>query len=103
MLLPPCGSDREVSRPRPRAGPLGVGPAPSPAAILAEEEGSDRRGAWECRSGEPPAAPRPAEACNLWTQALHANRIQALTARPETDDARRLAPVGVEFGMAEED
>lgn len=47
------------------------------------------------------AARRPAEACNLWTQALHANCIQALTARPETDDARRLAPVGVEFGMAE--
>jgi hypothetical protein len=47
------------------------------------------------------AAPRPAEACNLWTQVLHANRIQALTARPETDNARRLAPIGVAVGMTE--
>ena len=47
------------------------------------------------------AAPRPAEACNLWTQALHANRIQALIARPETDNASRLAPIGVAFGMTE--
>ena len=47
------------------------------------------------------AAPRPAEACNLWTQELHANCIQALTARPETDNASRLAPIGVAVGMAE--
>ena len=54
------------------------------------------------RSANRHAAPLPTEACNLWTQELHANRIKALTARPETDDARRFAPVGVEFGMAEE-
>ena len=43
------------------------------------------------------------EACNLWTQELHTNCIQALSARPETDDAGHFAPIGVEFGLAKED
>jgi len=47
------------------------------------------------------AALRPVEACNLWTQALHANRIQALTTRPETHNACRFAPIGIAFGVAE--
>ena len=41
--------------------------------------------------------------CNLWTQALHANCIQTLAARPETNDAFRFAPIGVALGLAEED
>ena len=41
------------------------------------------------------------KACNLWTQESHANRIQALIARPETDYGRRLAPIGFEFGFPE--
>jgi len=43
----------------------------------------------------------PPKACNLWTQESHANRIQALIARPETDYGRRLAPIGFEFGLPE--
>ena len=54
---------------------------------------------FENRSSSAP----PTVACNLWTQVLHANRIKALTARPETDDVRCLAPIGVAFGVPNED
>lgn len=53
------------------------------------------------RSGRSPifAASLSTEACNLWTQGLHANRIKALTARPETDNIGRPAPIGIVFGI----
>ncbi|MDB5613063.1 MAG: hypothetical protein JWQ22_716 [Devosia sp.] len=54
------------------------------------------------RSEDQSCSVPPDRACNLWTQELHANRIQALTARPETDKACRLAPIGVECGVPNE-
>ena len=51
--------------------------------------------------GEPEfdlAASPSTEACNLWTQGLHANRIEAPAARPETDNIGRLATIGLAIG-----
>lgn len=50
-----------------------------------------------------PAALLPVEACNLWTQELHANGVQALIAHPEFRYAIQLPTISVEFGLAKED
>lgn len=48
------------------------------------------------------AAPRPAEACSLWTQELHANCFGALCQRPEFNNVCCHAVIGVAFGVADE-
>lgn len=75
LLLPP-----RTGRCRDRAlvpRPLGAGPAHPfrRRCKLPEGLGNGGEGAWECKAGQRQnlRASLPAEACNLWTQELHAN------------------------------
>jgi hypothetical protein len=53
--------------------------------------------AWDEREFGLAASPST-EACNLWTQGLHANRIEARL-RPKTDKIGRLATIGLAIGI----
>jgi len=76
--------------------------APVASALRQCNGMSGGKNAWECRAIRKStfAAFLPAMAHNLWTQELHANRIQALIARPETDNAGRFTPIGVAISVA---
>lgn len=105
LLLPPYGRDREVSHPLPLRRTL-------QARLALEDQRWCRPLTFEC-GGERylgmQVGPKPScsitlhlSACNLWTQESHANRIQALMARPETDYGCHLVPIGIEFGLPKE-
>lgn len=85
--------------------PFGAEPAHQASTVQIDALSRGRKAAFgnaAARVNPGHAMPPSAMACNLWTQELHANSVQARVSRPEIEDASQFAPIGVAFRLAEE-